>query len=61
MECKICGRDLEKDDKDVCPACADNNDVQIKKGMKIASAVFGLICFVAYGVIKVFSGSSSDS
>lgn len=61
MGCKICGRDLEKDDKDVCPACDNNNDVQRKKGMEIAAAIFGVICCVAYGVKTFFSGSSNDS
>ena len=61
MNCKTCGRELEANEKDYCPACKNNNDRQQKSGMAKLGTVLSVIGVVALGAFKIFGGKGGDA
>lgn len=59
MTCKTCGRTLEKEEKDYCPSCKNNNDKQQKSGMAKLGTFLSVAGLAVVGVIELINRKNS--
>lgn len=55
--CQDCGRSLEQQEKDLCPACKSNKSYKNKKWVEVISGAFAIVGTI---VIAILLGRKSN-
>lgn len=52
LKCKNCERELQKDEKEYCPACASNKSYKIKRIVEAVGPMVITIGFIAFKLLR---------
>ncbi|QQS55539.1 MAG: hypothetical protein IPM89_07075 [Candidatus Competibacteraceae bacterium] len=55
--CQECGRSLEQEEKDLCPACKSNKSYKNKKWVEVIGGAFAIVGAIA---IAILTGGKSN-
>ena len=49
--CQECGRSLEQEEKDLCPACKSNKSYKNKKWVEVIGGAFAIVGAIAIAIL----------